>query len=683
MAQAISIGYGDGATFVSNTVDARFVVDADEETGELTMISTCTDPRIWSYLWEIFDTDNVLVYSAEVLAVDGGSVHRHTPARGLYRVKQTITSKAKSEGSIFIDDVGEHEQPSWRLALAPVLTVVILSPTSVHITATPPSAENADDVLLEEKLGAGAYAQVDTEVVDTDGSAEFTVTGLTPGAVYSWRAQSSLDSGFDPAVGALSAYSAEETVTMPTASTPGIPTGLTDTEIARDADTITYDFEFDARPVDADSTDWWVEPSTDGGYQNASQLAPNNTTDASVLGLAITRQAENDETVFCIAHRNENGQGAILRRPISIVGNLRAPVLNQVIVSGPDLDVYYTEDADADSADEYDVEKDSTGAGFSVVSTEAPGAAAPQHSEVGLPVGTHQIRVRARDLGPPVRESLYSVIKSGIIGAPAPTGYNAGCDFRTLNSLNDLPAGFSVVNTGNITYDPGTDILAHTGQPSGYRGLKYHFIQKDVCKNGNSLTTLLNYLGGRRIHIDCEAVFSSNWRNDHPVLGCSNGDYKFILNYLKPASASLPAGRADLRIGTNDTRIALTGMGGVTLNTGVPKAVWGATSPISPFALYDDLPHRYQLSEELVFEDGVWKDVLKLKIDGVQTHSFKGFTNGDVGAGVYKQLKLGANRNIGAWESMYLHWLQFYLWDDRGVPSWYDEFQAMEIEDYT
>jgi hypothetical protein len=123
-----------------------------------------------------------------------------------------------------------------------------------------------------------------------------------------------------------------------------------------------------------------------------------NTASTSVTGIVVgPRPTVDDETVFVVAGRDGSGQGPNTRLPSGIPGNMRAPVLDSVTLSVDDATITYTEDDDADAVDNYQIERNSGGGGYAVISTESVGAAQPQHVDSNLAAGTHTYRVRGYD----------------------------------------------------------------------------------------------------------------------------------------------------------------------------------------------------------------------------------------------------------------------------------------------
>jgi hypothetical protein len=547
------------------------------------------------------------------------------------------------------------------VALPPTLTAVAAADDQIDVSWVLPEATNAETIELERAtVSGGPWTLIDTITTSGEISGTYNDTGRTAGTDYYYQARSYVSTALQP----YSGYCAEETATTTTASTPGQPTNVVETETARTATTITYTVSWDA-VSGATSYDVWVEASTDGGYSNGSAGAPmTNTASTSVTGIVVTRSAGHDETVFVVASRNASGQGANKRLAVTIDGNLRAPVLNTVTPSGTDVAIRYTEDANADAATEYQIEMDD-GGGFAVISTEAPAAAQPQHTEQGLASGDYTFRVRAYD-EPNDVYSEYSAEKVATVGGAPPTGYDKGADFSAMSSTADMAgSGFSIQAPLRIAIDPGV-------------GLKYTYIAEPLtCQNAASPTTTTNApAGAHELWIETTAIFSDNYTTRNT--NCSaNADYKFLEAWPKPqlSSGSL---RCQIKLGVGGNKIACNHTNWTTPNN-APQNVIQVTAPINADALFDGLPHTYRMHWKLFTENGTNKGISQLMIDGVVTHSYKDLANPAWDTShPFGRINLGQNRNLGAMEEMYLWWRNFYIWTSSD-PGW---FTGVAITDY-
>jgi hypothetical protein len=328
-------------------------------------------------------------------------------------------------------------RPSAPDPVAPTIVVTAIAGDEINIEWTLAEADDAEVVEIEQSTTSGSgFANI--TLVETLGetTGTFTATGLTPNTTYYFQARSFKDS----ALIRYSAYSAEDSDTTPAAgSTLAQPANLAATETARDATTITYTLSWDA-VANADSYDWWVEASIDGGYSNGSSGAPNNSVTNSAAGIAVTRPAVGDETVFVVAGRDENGQGANTRLAVNIEGTMLPPTFDSASLSGDDVTITYTEHDAADAVDNYQVERDS-GAGFVVISTEAVGAAQPQHVDSNLAAGDHTYRIR---------------------------GYDTDTDTYTAYSAERTVTVVSALTAGTSTAIPGDNTVALTANaPTG------------------------------------------------------------------------------------------------------------------------------------------------------------------------------------------------------------------------
>jgi hypothetical protein len=586
-----------------------------------------------------------------------------------------------------------HPQKILRTALPPTITATADSDTSITVAWTFNDVSNADQIEIERSLSSGTgFAVVATETANGSGSKQF--TSLTAGTTYYFRARGLISSG---AYTPYSEYGNEDSATTTGAATPDQPTNFTATETARDDTTVTYTLACTA-VSGATSYDWYVGPSTDSGYSNADATTPNNVVGAtfSQPNIPFTRSSADNEASPNVRARNASGPGpwaTISGGPgVVVPGNLGAPVFNSAIVSGTSVIITYTEDDEADAADQYKIERsDNDGSSYSVIATKAAGTAAPQYTDTGLASDDYLYRVRAHDTDLDAY-SNYSAIKSATVGGAPPEGYFVGKDFTTMTSLADLNVGvsngsFSVSNAQNILFDDGSFVCAHTGQASGHVGLIYRFLDiadrpgHAVCAD-HSLTTVCQFGGTGgflEVWIESTIRFSSNWTTANDACPTFNPDYKTILTFPLPSVSGNQ--RSDFRIGNALNKILCYGMGGTSLSTGVPKNVYTTSVPVNATTLWDEQPHVCRVHLKLEQDAGQsnqWEDVVQCMIDGQVTQSFRGRSNQNLGTSRYKRCSLGANRNMAAPEEMYVWWHSFYVYTSD--PGW---FTGVAITDYT
>lgn len=574
-----------------------------------------------------------------------------------------------------------HPQKILRSARAPSLSAQTASDTVISVSWVFVDLLDADQIEIERSTTSGSgFAVITTETAN--GSGSYSDTGRTAGTAYYYRARGLISSG---AYTPYSDYSLEATATTTGSATPAQPANLTATETARNDTTVTYTLACDAVAT-ATSYDWYVGPSTDGGYSNADATTPNNVVSAtfSVTGVAFTRSSADNEASPNVRARNASGAGPWKSLAVTVPGNLGAPVLNSATVSGSDIAITYTEDDEADAADEYKVERsDNDGGSYSVVATKTAGTAAPQFTDTGLAADTYLYRVRAHDVDLDAYSS-YSAVKSATVGGAPPTGYFMGQDFTQMNSLADLAAGFSVMNPENIIFDDGSYVLSHTQQPSGYRGLLYRFLDladrpgKIICQDHSlSVNVAIGGTGGfDELWWEGRVVFSSNWTTDNDCATIAP-DYKFVLVYPLPVMNG--AQRWDFRIG-HDVRNMFAAGHGFPGPTVGPQSAYDKSVPVDAQTLWDGLPHVYrgyckQFDESVPVRH---KCIVQFMTDGQVTHSIKDYGNNNWDGRKIKRIRLGANRNLAAPEEMYVHWLEFYVYTSN--PGWFD---GVSITDYT
>lgn len=550
-----------------------------------------------------------------------------------------------------------------RQAQAPILEAEAVSDTEILVSWTFANIRDADTIVIERSDDGGAFAVL-TEL-PANGHGSYSDTGLTPGTEYSYRATGKI---VDPTQGTLiSGYSPEASAeTSDTAETLVQPTGLAVVEASRTADDVTFGASWN--PVSgATSYDYWIEAGPDGGFTDADSASPNNQPGTSVASIVVPRLENDDQCVLVVRGRNANGPGPTASLSFSAAGNLKPPTLSSVTVGGAgndDLAIEYVEHVDSVAADEYQVERNS-GSGFGLIATVSPGVSPPQYTDVDRPVGSHIYRVRARDIGTPDRFSAYSAEKAGVV-TPAPGGgFIVGQDFTTLTNLSQLDSHFQIQNAGNILLDPGL-------------GLLYRFVAKPTSCSDQSLTTYANFPLRKEIWIDAWCTFSANWSTHNPNCGVGGEDYKHFLTYLQPGNQY----RMDWKVGTKITALHQSGtaFAGQQL---APLNVIQRSSPINAPMLWDGLPHRYRLHYKLYTVPGDAhpdKELQQAMVDSTVTHSFIDRCNSAVSPSAlsYGRTKMGANRNQGASEEMYVWYHQFYVYDSD--PGW---FSGVPITDYT
>jgi hypothetical protein len=574
-----------------------------------------------------------------------------------------------------------HPQKILRSAVPPALTVTAASATEITVAWAFVDVANADQVEIERSLTAGSGFSVIATETNT-GSGSYADTGRTAATTYYYRARGLIATG---AYTPYSPYSVEVSATTTGASTPAQPANVTATETARDDTTVMYTLACDA-VSGATSYDWYVGASTDGGYSNADATTPNNVVGStfSQPNIPFTRSSADNEASPNVRARNASGPGPWKSLAVTVPGNLGAPVFNTATVSGTSVIITYTEDDEADAADEYKIERsDNDGADYSVIATKAAGTAAPQFTDTGLASDTYLYRIRAHDTTLDAYSS-YSAVKSSTVGGAPPSGYFAGQDFTLMSDLGDLVAGFSVANPENILFDDGTFVCAHTGQASGITGLLYRFLDladrpgKGQCADHSlSVNLSIGSTGGfDEIWWEGRAVFSSNWTTEYPGCTVNTPDYKFVLVFPVPDMSS-GAKRWDFRIG-HDIRNMFAAGHGFPGPTAGPQSAYDKSTPINATTLWDGQPHHYRAHCSQFSEDGSNKCIVQFMTDGQVTHSIKDFGNTSWDGRKIKKVRLGANRNQAAPEEMYVWWLEFYVYTSD--PGW---FTGVAITDYT
>jgi hypothetical protein len=293
-------------------------------------------------------------------------------------------------------------RPNLPAAGDPLLAAEAISDTEIRLQVTLVDPLHAEFVEIERATAAeGPFANIAT--VQTDAVLTeflYTDTALSAGTSYYYRARSRIDSTALRKYSEYTSVEAEVTDTTPVAASPVQPTGLSVTETARDADTVTYTLAWNAQG-DADTFNVWIEPSIDGGYENGDSATPMaNTASTSITGVAMDREIEYGETVLCVQGVNAAGPGAIARFPFYIPGNLTRPSIELTVGGGGnDVSVTVTRSGDDDSATHIEIERAPSSGIFANVATVLIGAAAPQHVDIDLPDETYTYRARVTSDG--------------------------------------------------------------------------------------------------------------------------------------------------------------------------------------------------------------------------------------------------------------------------------------------
>lgn len=568
-------------------------------------------------------------------------------------------------------------RPPARTPIAPTLTVSASSDTSISVAWVFNDVQDADQIEIERSTVSGSgFANIATENV---GSSPYSDTGRTAATTYYYRARAKINSG---ALTPYSSYSAEVSATTTGAATPTQPANLTATETSRSNTTVTYTLACDA-VSGATSYDWYVGPSTDGGYENADATTPNNVVSAtfSVTGVVFTRSSGNNEASPNVRARNASGPGPWKSTPVVVPGNLKAPVLNSAVASGTSVIITYTEDSEADAADEYEIERSDDGTVYAVVATKTAHISAPQFTDTGLASDTYFYRVRGHDTALDAYSS-YSAIKSVTVGGAPPTDYDNGMDFSAMNSLADLSgSGFTVTHPNNVLFDDGTLVLAHTGQVSGIRGLMHRYAAEPLVCTDQFAVVTWNLAGMYEFWLEDTIVLSTNWTTVNPNCSSPAPDYKTILFDFQPTSQVGPGRpRVDWKIGKGGNSLAFDGSGFPSPGIAPPNGVVSKSTPIGALSLSDGLPHVYRLHYKWELLNGVTPvETCQSMVDGQVIHSYKDFA-ATIGTATIKRIRLSVNRNTRAHEEMYVHRLSTYLWRAGNDPGW---FSGVSIDDYT
>lgn len=560
-----------------------------------------------------------------------------------------------------------RSQQPLRVVGSPVLSAETVSDDEVRLSWIFNNTADADTIEIERSAdGETGWTNITSPIAG--GSGSYSDTGRTEGTEYFYRARGRIDSSIQGVL--LSAYSAVvSATTTDTGGTLTQPTGLAVSESGRTATAWTAVPSWSSVPS-ATSYDYWFT----GGYVSGSSGSPNNQPGTSVAPIAFPRIDADAAADLHVRARNASGAGPEATYPFSIPGNLKAPVLDSVTLSGDDASIAYTENPEADSATGYQIMRNSLSAGYLLLIEKAPGTARPQHIDLNLPTGTHRYQVRARADEATDRFSPLSAEGIVTVSGPPPSGAVAGQDFTLLTDISQLNAGFGGGNLGgsNIYIDPG-------------QGVAVRFVAQPTRCGDQSVGFFLNFAGWSTVWVEFDFVFPTNWTTVNPNCSSPQPDYKHLFFIPKPGPIS-GRYRADYKTG-----IGSTGNGIAMVSTGYPgdsapsmpknNFPTHVSTPINATQLRDGLSHRYRFRFSFYEEGGAIKEILQGAIDGQKLFSYKDFGNpGFLGRGsVIKQLKLGSNRNLGAIEEMITHWRS--IWVYAANPGWPD-FAGVGIKDY-
>lgn len=573
-----------------------------------------------------------------------------------------------------------------RTVLAPRIQVTLLSNTSALVEWQFTDSVDADSIIIERSDDDITYTEVVTQASGSSGS--YTDTGLTSDTCYWWRARGRIPYGVGKSL--ISANSNIEIKTT-TDTTPALvqPTSLAVSTITLVEATHTIGASWTAVP-NADGYFWWIVAGGDGGFSTADTDDPNVTTGTSLI-VAIPRLSGDDVCELHVLAVNGSGRGPEAVLQFVVPGNLKAPNLLPLSVSGNDVSISYVEDPGARAAVEYRIERDS-GDGFAVVATIAAGVAAPQYEDANLTDDVYHYRVLAVDNdqldddGNVVEFlSAYSIIRTAEINASGVVDPDLGIDFEAAGSLAPiLAAGFSILTPNNILYDNGTTLSDGSPSPMGEAGLVYRYIERsDHCAD-QALFMEIDTPSQMEVWTEQVAIFSTNFSTVNE--NCSTiPNMKLQIGHMVPA-ASMLTGRPRFEVqmgqGVEGRNMGATGTGYPTLAAEAelinPNAFL-TPSPVDATTLWDGERHVIRTYWRLFFEDGVWKGTMIMSVDGQVTHKWTALA-GNPGSAKLAKLTLGGARSTGASEEMYVCQKEYWIWNAGNDPGW---FTGITPTDYT
>jgi hypothetical protein len=568
-----------------------------------------------------------------------------------------------------------------RTVLAPRLAATVTSNTSIRLDWVFQDSQDADLIVLEQSVDNAIWSSLTTTAASTSGS--YDVTGLDADTCYYFRARGKINYGASSSL--ISGNSSVVArVTSDSSINLTIPVNLAVTETARDAYTQTVTVSWDAVP-NADGYFYWLAPSEDGGFEDGDTDDPLPSSNL-FASAELTRSTDDDICELHVIPLDETeGRGPEAEFQFVIPGNLKPPILQPLVQSGVNVVISYVEDANADSAISYCIERDS-GDGFERIATIAAGTPAPQYTNADPGEGTHSYRVQGLDdteIDDETEEVIerlgsFSVTRSITIDDDDPVPPDFEEDFEAMTSYGDLDASWTNRAPQNIVFDDGS--LTAFDEV----GLLFRYVQRATHCADQALFLERDVPAQFEVWTEQTAVISSSFTTVNT--NCSViPNYKLQIGHLLPSGSQLtgrPRWELQMGQGLEARNMGATGTGYPTLAAEAEATnpiAFLAPSPVDATSLWDGERHVFRTYWRLFQQSGVWKETMIASTDGNVTHSWTAFA-GNPGSGSLGRLSLGGARSQGAEVEMYIHQKQYRVWYEGNDPGW---FTGIIPTDYT
>lgn len=237
----------------------------------------------------------------------------------------------------------------------------------------------------------------------------------------------------------------------------------------------------------------------------------------------------------------------------------------------------------------------------------------------------------------------------GTGSTPPPSGQHFRGDFSSFTDDASLHAHAGTATKSNVHAEPGV-------------GMRYDFQPMPTRCGDQSLSSTIGLPSGtKEVWIRFNIRFSGNWDTTNPNCSSPAADYKTVLTWLGDRNAVGGHERFDLKIGQGGGNIHASGPGWPAFDN-VPVRVvqqGGARS------LFDDRWHLVEMHQKIIGDNEI---LVQISIDGTVTHNYRSTTTGGLANNWLRNVKIGANRNLGATSLMHVWWDDFevFVGNDPG-----------------
>lgn len=225
-------------------------------------------------------------------------------------------------------------------------------------------------------------------------------------------------------------------------------------------------------------------------------------------------------------------------------------------------------------------------------------------------------------------------------------------DFTVYTDDAALHAAAGTTTPLRVTADPGV-------------GMKYTFIADPTRCGDQTVSSVVNFPPGTtEFWLRTRVRFSANWTNANPNCTSPQPDYKWLLYWLQKNVTGLK--RFDLRPGTANSHWSCLPPGWPTQQN-APISVCqpgrGSPNPMPTSEIWDGQFH--DLEVHIKIESGPDRSTYQWRIDSTLICNYTTGYGSNIGlaGNAIDRVNIGANRNLGATEEMYLWWEYMRIWD--------------------